>query len=64
MTMKSEYSLINSDEDEKEANWEHSNLKNATEAETETTTERGSVTGIATPLDTISIALRDDRSNV
>ena len=49
--------MINSDKDEKEANWEHLNLDNATEAETKTITKQGLVTGIATPLDTISIAL-------
>ena len=57
MIIKSEYLLINSNKDEKEANWEHLNLKSATEVETKTTTKWGSVTGIATLLDTISIAL-------
>jgi len=57
MTIELEYLLINSNEEEKEANWEHLNLNNATEAETKTTTERGLVTGIITPLDTISITL-------
>jgi len=53
------------DEATKAAYWEHADLGEVeTEAETETTTERGSVTGIMTPLDTISIASRDDRSNV
>jgi len=37
--MELEYLLINSNEDEKEANWEHLNLDDATEAETETITE-------------------------
>ena len=55
--MKLEYLLINSDEDEKEANQEHLNLNNAIEAETKTTTKRGLVIGIAIPLDTISITL-------
>jgi len=55
--MKLEYLLIISDKGEKEANWEYLNLNNITEAETETTIERGSVMGIITPLDTISIAL-------
>jgi len=59
-----EYLLINSDKDEKEANWKHLDLNNATEAETETITKRGLVTDIITPLDTISIALQDNRSNV
>jgi len=62
--MKSEYLLISSDKDKKEANWEHLNLKNAIEAETKTTTKRGLVMGIATPLNTISIALQDNRSNI
>jgi len=57
MIIELEYLLINSDKDEKEANWEHLNLDNAIEVETETITEQGLVTGIATPLDTISIAL-------
>jgi len=57
MTIKLEYLLINSDEDEKEANWEHLNLNNITEAETKTITKRGLVTGIITLLDTISITL-------
>jgi len=39
MTIKLEYLLINSDKDEKEANWEHLNLKNVIEVETETTTK-------------------------
>ena len=57
MTMKLEYLLIISDKDEKEANQEHLNLNDVTEVETETTTERGLVTGIMTPLDMISITL-------
>jgi hypothetical protein len=64
LTMEAEYSLINSDEEEQGTNWGYPNLDNATEAETETTTERGSVTGIMTPLDTESIASRDGRSNI
>ena len=55
--MESEYLLINSNKEEKEANWEHLNLNNATEVETKTIIERGSVTGIITPLDIKSIAL-------
>jgi len=37
--MELEYLLINSNEDEKEANWEHLNLNNVTEVETETITK-------------------------
>jgi len=33
------YSLITSNEDEKEANWEHLNLNNAIEVETKTITK-------------------------
>ena len=55
--MESEYLLINSDEEEKEASQGHLNLNNATEAETETTIKRGLVTGIIIPLDTASITL-------
>ena len=55
--MELEYLLINSDEEEKEANQEYLNLNNVIEAETETTIKRGLVMGIITPLDTISIAL-------
>jgi len=55
--MELEYLLINSNEDKKEANWEHLNLNNVTEVETKTITKRGLVTGIITLLDTISIAL-------
>jgi len=62
--MELEYLLINSNKDEKEANWEYLNLNNVTEAETETITKQGSVTDIITPLDIISIALQDNRSNV
>jgi len=57
MIIKLEYLLINSDEEEKEANWKYLNLNNATEAETKTTIECGLVTGIITPLDTASITL-------
>ena len=64
MTMESEYSLINSDEDSKGTNWGYPNLDDATEAETKTATEQGSVTGIITPLDTASIASRDGRSSI
>ena len=57
MIMELEYLLIISNKDKKEANQEHLNLSDVIEAETETTIERGLVTGIITPLDTISIAL-------
>ena len=57
MTMELEYLLINSNEDEKEANQEYLNLNDITEAETKTTIECGLVTGIITPLNTISITL-------
>ena len=59
-----EYLLINSNKEEKEANQGHLNLNNAIEVETETTIERGLVTDIITPLDTESIALQDERSNI
>ena len=62
--MELEYLLINSDEEEKEANQEHLYLSNAIEAETKTTTERGLVMGIITLLDITSIALQDGRSNI
>ena len=55
--MELEYLLINSNEEEKEANQEHLNLNNVIEAETETTIERGLVMGIIILLDTASIAL-------
>ena len=55
--MELEYLLINSNEEIKGTNWEDLNLNNVTEAETKTTTERGLVAGIITPLDTESIAL-------
>jgi len=64
MIIELKYLLINSDKDKKEANWEHLNLESAIEVETKTTTKRGLVTGIAILLDMISIALRDNRSNV
>ena len=51
------YLLVNSNEEEKEANQEHLNLKDVIEVETKTSIERGSVTDIMTPLDMISIAL-------
>jgi len=57
MTIELEYLLINSNKEEKEANWEYLNLNNAIEAETETTIKRGLVIGIITPLDITSIAL-------
>jgi len=37
--MELEYLLINSNEDEKEANWEHLNLKDAIKAKTKTITK-------------------------
>ena len=52
-----EYLLINSNKEEREANQGHLNLNNAIEVETETTIERGSVIGVITPLDIVSIAL-------
>jgi len=55
--MELEYLLINSNKEEKEANWEHLYLNNAIEVQTKTTTECGLVMGIITPLDTASIAL-------
>jgi hypothetical protein len=45
------------------ANWETTEVGYASEAETETTTERGSVM-VMTPLDTMSIASRDGRRSV
>jgi len=63
--MELEYLLINSNNKAiKAAYWEYINLGEVkTEAETKTTTERGSVNGIITPLDTESITLQDGRSN-
>ena len=55
--MELEYLLINSNKEENKANQEHLHLSNTIEAETETTIERGLVTGIITLLDTASIAL-------
>jgi len=55
--MELEYLLINSNKEEKEANWEHLNLNNAIEVETKTTIKRGLVMGTITPLDIASIAL-------
>jgi len=55
--MELEYLLINSDKGEKETNWGHLNLNNTIEAETKTTIEYRLVTGIITPLDTVSITL-------
>jgi len=57
MIIELEYLLIISNKDKKEANWEHLNLNNVIEVETKTTTEHGSVMGIITLLDTISITL-------
>jgi len=64
MTMELEYLLIISNKDKKEANWEHLNLDDVTEAETKTITKQGLVTDVITLLDMISIALQDDRSNI
>jgi len=61
--MELEYLLISSDKEEKEAIWGHLNLNNVIEVETETTIERGLVTGIIILLDTASIALKDGRSS-
>jgi len=55
--MELEYLLINSNKGKKGTNWEYLNLSNAIEAETKTTIERGLVTGIITPLDTVFITL-------
>ena len=55
--MELEYLLINSNKEEKGTNQEYPNLNNVIEVETKTTIERGLVTGVITPLDTISIAL-------
>jgi len=55
--MESEYLLINSNKDKKADNWDYANLNNVIEAETKTTIECGSVTGIITLLDTESITL-------
>jgi len=55
--MELEYLLINSNKEEKEANWEHLYLSNAIEVETETIIKRGLVTSIIILLDTASIAL-------
>ena len=52
-----EYLLINSNKESKGTNWEYLNLNNAIEVETETTIERGLVTGIITLLDTAFITL-------
>ena len=57
MIIELEYLLINSDEEENEANQEYLYLSNAIEAETKTTIKRGLVTGIITLLDIASIAL-------
>ena len=55
--MELEYLLINSNKEEQEANQEHLNLNNATEAETKTTIECGLVMGIITLWDITSITL-------
>jgi len=62
--MESEYLLISSNKEEKEANWGYLNLNNVIKAETKTTIERGLVTGIIILLDIESIALQDGRSNI
>jgi len=55
--MESEYLLINSDKNSKGTNWGYLNLNNAIEVETKTAIKQGLVTGIITPLDTVSITL-------
>jgi len=62
--MELEYLLINSDKEEKGTSWEYLNLSNAIKAKTETTIERGLVTGIIILLDIVSIALQDGRSYI
>jgi len=57
MIMELEYLLINSNKEEKEANWEYLYLGNAIEVETKTITEHGLVIGIITLLNTASITL-------
>ena len=57
MTIELEYLLINSNKEENKANQEHLYLNNTTEVETETTIERGLVTGIVILLNIASIAL-------
>jgi len=57
MIIESKYLLISSNEKNKGINWGYLNLNNIIEVETETTTKRGLVTGIITPLDMVSIAL-------
>jgi len=44
MIIESEYLLITSDKDKKEANWEHLNLNDVIEVETKTITKQGLVT--------------------
>jgi len=49
----------------KAAYWEHIDLREVKiKVETKTTTEHGLVTGVITPLNTISITLQNNRSNV
>ena len=55
--MELKYLLINSNEEEKEANQGCLNLNNTTEVETKTTIKRGLVMGIITLLNTVSITL-------
>ena len=55
--MESEYILINSNKEEKEANQGRLNLNNIIEVKTKTTIKRGLVTGIIILLDIASITL-------
>ena len=56
--MELEYLLINSDKDTKGTNQGYLNLNNVIiKVEIKTVIEQGSVTGIITPLDIVSIAL-------
>jgi len=57
MTIELKYLLINSNEEEKEANWEHLNLNDVIEVEIEISIEQELISDIVTPLDTTSIAL-------
>ena len=56
--MESKYLLINSNKDSKGTNQGYLNLNNVIiEVETKTAIEQGLITGIITPLDTVSITL-------
>ena len=55
--MESEYLLINSNKEEKEASQGRLNLNNITEVKTKTTIEHGLVMGIITLLDIAFITL-------